>query len=109
MDINGCHLVSTINADSPDGFSVMLTRNIVTVVPGVDGKPPMETKTPVVRGPILGTVDAIAYAKLWTDAANPPPLPAEVKIVDTASESQAVQNPEPVTNPPVIQPEAEGK
>jgi len=65
MDINGVHLIATLNGESPDGFAYTATREQMTV------------------GPILGTTQAIAYARSWIDAANPPSLPNSDEKTDT--------------------------
>jgi len=75
MDINGCHIVSKIDAKSPDGFSSMVSR-YVSVKKLTDGIPDGSIK--VDRGPFDRIADAIKYAHSWNDSATPPPMP-EVK------------------------------
>ena len=85
MDINGVHLVPSIDANSPDGFSYMATRQVPASVP----------KT---VGPILGTEQAIAFARTWADPANPPALPMVTPQVEASPENAAPEVLETVVN-----------
>ena len=81
MEINGCHIVATINADSPDGFSAMVSRYVgFGMLPYVI--PPDAVK--VTKGPFLGIQAAVTYAHAWRDANNPPEIPSPpVPVVPT--------------------------
>jgi hypothetical protein len=76
MDVNGCHIVCSLNADSPDGFEATVSRYV-----GVrflqDGIP--EGAEKISRGPFMTTRAAVVYAHAWNDAETPPPIPEEPK------------------------------
>jgi len=90
LDVNGCSLVTVVDADAPDGISTTVTRQIIvpaTIDPeAAPGTPiPEPTTTDVNRGPFAFLKDAVAYAKIWNDAAFPPPLPV-AKVADAATD-----------------------
>lgn len=76
MDVNGCHIVCSLNASSEDGFEATVSRYV-----GVrflqDGIPKDAVK--VSRGPFMTTLAAVIYAHSWNDANTPPPMPTDEK------------------------------
>ena len=74
MWINGCHVLPFLDANGEEGFSANVERKLVTTAT-IDGKPE-EATTTIKRGPINSIRLAQKYAHDWSDAANPPPLPA---------------------------------
>jgi|GEM_PF-6052762 hypothetical protein len=101
MHVNKCHIVSTLSADNPEGFSSMVSKQLSTA--DADPKQPA-TVTDVIRGPFATIQSAIDYARSWNDAANPPAMPV---VTTTVSESQFIQVPIPNENPPLVEPSTE--
>lgn len=105
MDINGCHIVSVINADFADGFAPTVSRYVgCRKIPN----PVPEDAIKISRGPFLTIRAAIQYAQTWNDANEPPPMPveppkAEPAKIETASESVAVQIVPEAENPPIVE------
>lgn len=64
MFVNGCHIVTTISWESPDGLSSVVIRT------RGDG----ETSEKIEKGPFLVMLDAVTYAHSWNDYDNPPPM-----------------------------------
>ena len=95
MHINGCHIVSKLDKDSEEGFSSMVSRTLVTVSKDGDGKD-VSTESVVLKGPFSTIKAAVTYAHSWSDAANPPEIPADpVSVVSVPEEVP------PVVVPPV--------
>lgn len=94
MHINGCHIVSKLDKDSEEGFSSTVSRTLVIVSKDADGKD-VSTESVVSKGPFATIKSAVTYAHSWSDAANPPEIPADPVPVVSA--------PEEVT-PVVVQP-----
>lgn len=90
MYVNGCKIECKLCTDNPEGFSSVVSR---TNAKGEE----------VSRGPFAVIHDAQVYAHSWNDVDNPPPVPAEVVVTETKSESVAVQVEQPIKNPPVIE------
>ena len=72
MDINGCHVVSNLNAKGAEGFETHVTRTRM-LVKEVDGKPVSSEETSI-RGPFFRIKDAVDYAHAWNDFNNAPPM-----------------------------------
>jgi hypothetical protein len=106
MDINGCQIVSVLNADAVDGFTPTVSRYTgCREFPRDDQIPKGSVK--VSRGPFATIRDAIIYAHSWSDADTPPPMPitpvAEVPVtIETASETVAIQIEPASANPPIV-------
>ncbi len=95
MDINGCHVVPEPSQTTDEGFLTTVNR---------DG---------VIRGPFKTIQEAITAAHAWNNEA-----PAEARqapqhvdneasiVVNTISESIAVQIEQPAENPPVVEQKA---
>ena len=72
MDIKGCHIVSSINADGLEGFESIVSRFIGYAI--LTPWPPKEA-VKVTKGPFYSQGDAIRYAHAWSDAERPPAIP----------------------------------
>lgn len=68
MDVNGCHIVSVLNADSPDGFASTVSRYVG--FPKLIDVPADAEK--VSKGPFYRQREAVVYAIAWKDASSPP-------------------------------------
>lgn len=95
--VNGCHLVSTLCADSLEGFLTTVSRS-VEITATVDGRP-ITTSSQIIRGPFKTIVEAQQYAHAWIDASSPPPIPEVLTSTLNAavdafpeSRSQAIEN-----------------
>ena len=90
MYVNGCHIVSKINAESSEGFSSTVSRNRVGSGPAAsEASTAQPAVTEILRGPFMTIKEAIDYAQLWNDAANPPPFPQASSVEASKSEPAA--------------------
>lgn len=104
LDVNGCRIVTEASNSAPDGVLSTVTREIT--VPGVlppDAKPDdvaQPTIEAISRGPFATLKEAVDFAKLWVDPANPPMLPTSEPqpIVEPGIETPTELNP-PSTEP----------
>lgn len=94
--VNGCHIVSTLCADNPEGFSSTVSRTVA----GSDGKP-----VEIVRGPFKTVYAAQKYAHSWSEAnaQTPPdvPNPEPVDPMSVPPEEKPVENP-PAKAEPIV-------
>lgn len=106
LDINGCRIVSVLNADAEDGFLPTVSRYVGLRNPPSDDELPKDA-VKVSRGPFATIRAAIEYAKTWNDAETPPPMPVpkpkSEPTIETASESIAIQIEPPSENPPLAE------
>lgn len=112
MDVAGCRIIATLNADGDDGFTYVVSRIVGSRI-WLNPMPP--DAVIVDRGPFLSQLIAQQFAHSWKDANTPPPMPSIVSskvvasetsaasVVKTISENEAVQVAPTVENPPIAE------